>query len=598
MPGADAPRAAPAGVSVHRDAVAGPAAAAPGGRGAVTAGRVCADPCGSPVAGGRPAPAHDGGKGKKGKGKGWHVSPSRAAAAAGAAPPAAAGAAHRQPRLFLRPGSAPHTFDREDSVSSGGESPMQAQGAGRCPALWGGHRAHGPEPHCAGGGHGPSASVPAGLLGRGGHAPGHGRRLPDATRSDVLRPGVRGAAELSEPGGSAVDAQREMVATMQEYYKARPSDLYKAVELIHKCSELAVQIAGDESLVYAEFLHEECVMRRRLGDLDGALPCIIKALDIRRKRLGVPREDLAASIHQFAIVLLEQNEPAQAIPAFRESIELWGGDAAGTGCTAASLGWEGLGRALHATGSTKEALEAHQTSLRIRLSGYGEKHVRVAYSRMNIGICLRELGETAEALKFLLQALDGIKEAPGYGAACHDAAIVHEQLGETYELMGKHEEARAHHHAAYSVRVAVLGPDHQLTEQSHMKSHAAVDAVEHATPPIGQAQWPKPRSHDPDALSDVDSDCGGISCSVVGDVLADRGVPMDVIKLFRKEGVDGAALSLLTDHDLEHQFKIQSKDVRCSVLACSAFISSAGESVTTASAAHSAYGGMSSVSCA
>ncbi|MEX2528937.1 MAG: serine/threonine-protein kinase [Gemmatimonadota bacterium] len=209
----------------------------------------------------------------------------------------------------------------------------------------------------------------------------------------------------------------------------------------------------------------EATVRNNLGRLllvargnpAAAEPLLTEALETRRRLLPPPNLELAASLHNLALVRQLRGELAQAVEPYRESlamrIELLGPRHPQT-----SPSINNLALVLHGLGRYDEAEPLLRESLDARMEALGETHPTVAVARANLGMLLRDRGELDEAEAHLRRALEVTRVS--FGTQHARTAAVESNLADLLREKGESADAESLYQHSLTSRLATLGPRH------------------------------------------------------------------------------------------------------------------------------------------
>jgi tetratricopeptide (TPR) repeat protein len=198
----------------------------------------------------------------------------------------------------------------------------------------------------------------------------------------------------------------EMVVAMA--MDRRVPDGLKAAQQAHACltrdggdeERLALLLVGEGRLAFADAKYDESVDLHK------------QALAIRERRLPANHPDIATSLNELGVSLVEAGDPDGAIAAQRRALAIREA-AFGTKhpLVADSLG--NIGIALSEKGDQEEAIAMFKRALDMRIAAYGPDDRMVSASLTNIGLALCEEKKGAEALDYLQRALDIRKKTLG-----------------------------------------------------------------------------------------------------------------------------------------------------------------------------------------
>ena len=188
-----------------------------------------------------------------------------------------------------------------------------------------------------------------------------------------------------------------------------------ARELLRRGAErIEADLAGQPQ-VQAEMLHVTGTVYKNLEALDEAEPLLLRALDLRRQRLGPNHPDVAATLIEVGLLHERRGRYAEAADANAEAVRIL---RAHSGADPLLLGnaLHGLAFAHMRLRRFPEAEREIREAVAIKRSLFGDRHAEVAYS-LNI-------------------------------------------LGDVLTHQKRYDEAVATHREALAMRRALLGPDH------------------------------------------------------------------------------------------------------------------------------------------
>jgi eukaryotic-like serine/threonine-protein kinase len=194
-----------------------------------------------------------------------------------------------------------------------------------------------------------------------------------------------------------------------------------------------------------------------LGAFDQADSLLGSALRIRRGLLALPPNLLAASLADYAGLLMYRGDLEGAGPLLREALATFRPLTGRDSIQLAELRGA-MGRLFQAQGDLAGAAREHEAALSARRSLLGLDHPDVAASLNDLSVVRSHQGDYAAAEMLQRKALEVQRRArgpdhPDLGSALYNLAfVVLEQ--------GKLESADSFFSAALEVRVRVLGPDH------------------------------------------------------------------------------------------------------------------------------------------
>ncbi len=200
-----------------------------------------------------------------------------------------------------------------------------------------------------------------------------------------------------------------------------------------KLFERALALAGADGTILSDL----GVAASALGRDADARAYHERALKCRREILGPEHQDVAASLHNLAVVCRNLGDLQAAAACHEEGIKIWR-ETLGDTHPAVARGLFGLGTVAARQGDAQAALAHHTTSLRIRQTSVPPPLGDIAASLDAIGAIHASLGNDEAALASFAGA---VAAAPDLPAARHHLAV-------TLTRLGRHAEAAPHREAA------------------------------------------------------------------------------------------------------------------------------------------------------
>ena len=228
---------------------------------------------------------------------------------------------------------------------------------------------------------------------------------------------VRAERDLAQTEAAKAEAVSDFLTglfTEADPANARGIDV-TARELLRRGAErIEADLAGQPQ-VQAEMLHVTGTVYKNLEALDEAEPLLLRALDLRRQRLGPNHPDVAATLIEVGLLHERRGRYAEAADANAEAVRIL---RAHSGADPLLLGnaLHGLAFAHMRLRRFPEAEREIREAVAIKRSLFGDRHAEVAYS-LNI-------------------------------------------LGDVLTHQKRYDEAVATHREALAMRRALLGPDH------------------------------------------------------------------------------------------------------------------------------------------
>ncbi len=215
-----------------------------------------------------------------------------------------------------------------------------------------------------------------------------------------------------------------------------------------------------DELVEAELQHLVGGTFRRLGELSSAEKRLVRAVDVRRRRLGEEHPDTLSSIQALGSLRLAEDKLPEAEELFREALEgrrrALGDDHADT---LSSL--NALGVLKHERRELAEAEPLLRSALEAQRRVLGDGHADTLITLGNLAGLLMDTGRLSEAESCYREALEGQRRTLGDD---HPYALTTlNNLGVLLNTMGRLAEAEAFYREALERRRRVLGDDHVET---------------------------------------------------------------------------------------------------------------------------------------
>jgi len=304
----------------------------------------------------------------------------------------------------------------------------------------------------------------------------------------------RAAAGVVATAPKPVAAEAALVRAMAV---EKQGDLARADRLYRDAALAAEAARRDRAAALARIGRVKVAVDR--GRLDDAHEGLLAAA-AATERAGAPaglRRDLAT---QRAIVAASDGKYEEARAQFQGALDLAGEDPLVRAKCESNLAGSQL-----SLGHFAEAQRGHERALAARIAALGERHPDVATSRINLAQALTSQGQYRAAGEQLAAALAILETALGrehprvatallelaqvrleegklddalaldrralaiqerIGPERQEVALVHNNIGDVLDELGRHEEAIAEYRTALALREKVLGPDHPDLGQS------------------------------------------------------------------------------------------------------------------------------------
>ncbi|XP_013399121.1 uncharacterized protein LOC106165459 [Lingula anatina] len=232
-----------------------------------------------------------------------------------------------------------------------------------------------------------------------------------------------------------------------------------ALGVLQRTLHINEQVFGD-SVHTAVTLHYMGQEKLYLGDKDGAVDILIKAIDMLEKTLGATHEDTAETISTLGCAFSAQGNHADALKTYQRALcilEEVTGEGPITASTLVLIGKEmlALGDADDAAKTLKEAVEMREKTL-------GEIHEDTACSMHELACAMSEQGNHEAAVSTFQKAVRIYEQVLGESA---NTATTLCALGHELKHIGNIKESLAIQQQALDIRLHLLN-DHEDTLMS------------------------------------------------------------------------------------------------------------------------------------
>lgn len=247
--------------------------------------------------------------------------------------------------------------------------------------------------------------------------------------------------------------------------------------------------------------------RIRLGDLDGAVGPLERALTIMRRALGEDSPQLGTALNALAGVHYARGAYAEALASYHVALanveHAFGPDDVRLAPALANTA-----RTLSLLGRHDEALTSMGRALALAISAHGEGHALVAQMHGGLASVLETAGRIAEAMPHAQAAFDAYTTT--LGAEHPQTAQSRVMLARVLLAQGRGAEAREHGSAALAVLEATPGDPASVAvalttlgtiEIAHGDPAAAVVLLERAVALLGRDGHPLDRQEATAALA-------------------------------------------------------------------------------------------------
>ncbi|MGE3166583.1 MAG: tetratricopeptide repeat protein [Planctomycetota bacterium] len=273
---------------------------------------------------------------------------------------------------------------------------------------------------------------------------------------------LEAALAMREAGPCADPVEAARTLTALASVRAQQARSGESLPLFRRALELRRSVLGNEHPAIAASASDLAAALWESGDYRAAEPVIRDAVDLmRRLGLGKTRE-MAPVLLNMALVLFAQQRWSEAVPCYREALEIFR-EQAPDSIEAASCA-NNFGDCYFAMGDYAGAWELHQESQRLRQNLYDARHPATAMGYQNQGTTLVAWGDAARAIPLLELALDIRRER--FGSEHPSVATCYANLATCARDQGRLTDAEALHREALRIREASLGPESPVVASS------------------------------------------------------------------------------------------------------------------------------------
>ncbi|PFX13194.1 Nephrocystin-3, partial [Stylophora pistillata] len=200
-----------------------------------------------------------------------------------------------------------------------------------------------------------------------------------------------------------------------------------------------------------------------LGETDRAKDYYKPALEIRQKKVGPDRVDVATSYNNLGSLHSALGETDRAKDYYKRALAIrlikLGPDHVDVVASYNNLG------SLHShLGETDQAKDYHKRALEIQLRNLEPDHVHVAVSYNNLVALHSALGETDQAKDYYKRALEIRLKKLGpdhlHVAASYNNLVSYNNLGRLHSALGETDRGKDYYKRVLEIRLKKLGPDH------------------------------------------------------------------------------------------------------------------------------------------
>ncbi len=237
----------------------------------------------------------------------------------------------------------------------------------------------------------------------------------------------------------------------------------QAESLYQQVQATREQVLGPEHPDVAAGLHDLALLYRSRGRYDQAEALFKRSLDIRERTYGPEHPDVAFGLHELAWLYRAQGRYTEAEPLFNRALEIRAktldSEHSDVANTQNELAW--LYRVL---GRYTEAEPLFNRALEIRVKLMGPDHPDVAQTLNDLAWLFYDQGKYAQAITNHLQALRIREEA--FGREHPDVAQSLNNLAWLFQIDSKYAEAEKLYKRALDIRTRILGPEHPYVAQT------------------------------------------------------------------------------------------------------------------------------------
>ncbi|MCH9647463.1 MAG: serine/threonine-protein kinase [Deltaproteobacteria bacterium] len=228
-------------------------------------------------------------------------------------------------------------------------------------------------------------------------------------------------------------------------------------ELLEGALEVREATLGSSHQDVAESLNDLSLLLIDQGEFDAAEKLLERALRIRKASFGEEHSEVAETINNLGLIQQNRGSYGAAETAFRDSLELnrrvFGGDH-----RYVALSLNNLATSLAQAGDYAGAESAFQEALETQRRIFLQPHPELAKTLSNLGLILQANGDIEAAKEKLLEALEYQRDL--VGEEHPDVAMVMKNLGGLLDSQGEFEEAEAYLRQALNLWQGSIGREH------------------------------------------------------------------------------------------------------------------------------------------
>jgi CHAT domain-containing protein/Flp pilus assembly protein TadD len=277
------------------------------------------------------------------------------------------------------------------------------------------------------------------------------QRVAPAGRYQIRVAELRGSTEKDRQ----LQEARKLSAETIQHYRAGKYD--EARQLAERALEIRRKELGIEHPDVAQSLNLLAVIYRFQGDYAKADQLNQQALAVRMNILGSEHPDVAQSLNNLATIYHEKGDYEKAEPLYQRALAIWE-RTLGAEHLQVATSLNNLAQIYYNKGDYPKAEPLHQRALVIWENTLGSEHPQVATALNNLAIIYSDKGDYAKAEPLYQRAL-AIREKK-LGPEHPDVAIILNNLAVIYRVKGDYAKAGALHQRALDIREKTLGPEH------------------------------------------------------------------------------------------------------------------------------------------
>ena len=198
-------------------------------------------------------------------------------------------------------------------------------------------------------------------------------------------------------------------------------------------------------------------LHHHMGELEKALGCQKKALELYEEILEDKDPDLATSYSNISVIYINMGELEKALEYQKKALEL-DKETLEDKHPALARSYNNISVIYINMGELEKALEYQKKALELMEEVLGDEHPELAQSYNNISMIYKNMGELKKALEYQKKALELYKEI--LGEKHPDLAISYNNISMIYYAMGELEKALEYQKKALELKEEILGDKH------------------------------------------------------------------------------------------------------------------------------------------